>query len=121
MTITIRSDDLGRNENKSKSVSWKKYIREQFEDHDHLFERGLVNSLFAIQLVTYLEKAYQIEGWTMKTWKSTISNPSMPFAASLPVKRLASRSRSSRGMNKTVKCVIWDLDETVWERHSTRK
>jgi methoxymalonate biosynthesis acyl carrier protein len=38
-----------------------KYIRQQFEDHDHLFERGLVNSLFAIQLVTYLEKAYQIE------------------------------------------------------------
>lgn len=38
-----------------------KYIRQQFEDHDHLFERGLVNSLFAIQLVTHLEKAYQIE------------------------------------------------------------
>jgi acyl carrier protein len=38
-----------------------KYIRQSFEDHDHLFERGLVNSLFAMQLVTHLEKAYQIE------------------------------------------------------------
>ncbi|QKS46602.1 acyl carrier protein [Paenibacillus cellulosilyticus] len=38
-----------------------KYIRQQFEDQDHLFERGLVNSLFAMQLVTHLEKAYEIE------------------------------------------------------------
>jgi acyl carrier protein len=37
-----------------------KYIRRQFEDGDHLFEKGLVNSLFAMQLVTHLEKTYGI-------------------------------------------------------------
>lgn len=30
-------------------------------EDDHLFESGIVNSLFAVQLMTFLEKAFQIE------------------------------------------------------------
>lgn len=30
-------------------------------EDDHLFESGLVNSLFAVQLMTFLEKTFQIE------------------------------------------------------------
>ena len=31
------------------------------KDDDHLFETGLVNSLFAVQLMTFLEKTFTIE------------------------------------------------------------
>ena len=31
------------------------------QDDDHLFESGIVNSLFAIQLMTFLEKSFKIE------------------------------------------------------------
>ena len=30
-------------------------------EDDHLFETGVLNSLFAIQLMTFIEKAFQIE------------------------------------------------------------
>ena len=30
-------------------------------EDDHLFETGIVNSLFAVQLMTFLEKTFQIE------------------------------------------------------------
>jgi len=30
-------------------------------DDDHLFESGIVNSLFAVQLMTFLEKTFTIE------------------------------------------------------------
>ena len=30
-------------------------------DDDHLFESGIVNSLFAVQLMTFLEKTFNIE------------------------------------------------------------
>jgi methoxymalonate biosynthesis acyl carrier protein len=30
-------------------------------DDDNLFESGIVNSLFAVQLMTYLEKSFNIE------------------------------------------------------------
>ena len=31
------------------------------DDDDNLFESGIVNSLFAVQLITYLEKSFNIE------------------------------------------------------------
>ena len=31
------------------------------QDDDNLFESGIVNSLFAIQLMTFLEKSFKIE------------------------------------------------------------
>ena len=31
------------------------------DDDDHLFESGIVNSLFAVQLMTFLEKTFNIE------------------------------------------------------------
>ena len=31
------------------------------EEDDHLFESGIVNSLFAVQLMTFIEKTFQIE------------------------------------------------------------
>ena len=31
------------------------------DDDDNLFESGIVNSLFAVQLITYLEKSFSIE------------------------------------------------------------
>ncbi len=31
------------------------------KDDDHLFESGLVNSLFAVQLMTFIEKTFAIE------------------------------------------------------------
>lgn len=31
------------------------------KDDDHLFESGIVNSLFAIELMTFLEKTFAIE------------------------------------------------------------
>lgn len=34
---------------------------EQLDDDDDLFETGLVNSLFAVQLMTFLEKTFAIE------------------------------------------------------------
>lgn len=37
-----------------------KYIRKQYRDDDHLFELGLVNSLFAMQLVNFLEKTFEL-------------------------------------------------------------
>jgi methoxymalonate biosynthesis acyl carrier protein len=37
-----------------------KYIRCQLKDTDNIFELGLMNSLFAMQLVTFLEKHFQI-------------------------------------------------------------
>jgi methoxymalonate biosynthesis acyl carrier protein len=36
------------------------YIPDLAED-DNLFETGLVNSLFAVQLMTFVEKAFRIE------------------------------------------------------------
>jgi methoxymalonate biosynthesis acyl carrier protein len=30
-------------------------------EDDHLFETGIVNSLFAVQLMTFIEKTFQIE------------------------------------------------------------
>ena len=32
-----------------------------FSDEDNLFESGIVNSLFAVQLMTFLEKSFNIE------------------------------------------------------------
>ena len=32
-----------------------------FKDDDNLFESGIVNSLFAVQLMTYIEKKFGIE------------------------------------------------------------
>lgn len=32
-----------------------------FKDDDNLFESGIVNSLFAVQLMTYIEKMFGIE------------------------------------------------------------
>lgn len=34
---------------------------QNLKDDDNLFESGIVNSLFAIQLMTYLEKTFKIE------------------------------------------------------------
>ena len=31
------------------------------EDDDNLFESGIVNSLFAVQLMTFIEKSFNIE------------------------------------------------------------
>ena len=31
------------------------------QEDDHLFETGIFNSLFAVQLMTFIEKAFQIE------------------------------------------------------------
>ncbi len=31
------------------------------QEDDHLFEAGVLNSLFAVQLMTFIEKAFQIE------------------------------------------------------------
>jgi methoxymalonate biosynthesis acyl carrier protein len=33
----------------------------QLEDDDNLFESGIVNSLFAVQLMTFIEKTFSIE------------------------------------------------------------
>jgi methoxymalonate biosynthesis acyl carrier protein len=32
-----------------------------FDDDDNLFESGIVNSLFAVQLMTFIEKTFAIE------------------------------------------------------------
>jgi len=32
-----------------------------WDDDDNLFESGIVNSLFAVQLMTFIEKTFQIE------------------------------------------------------------
>jgi methoxymalonate biosynthesis acyl carrier protein len=34
---------------------------QNLDDDDNLFESGIVNSLFAVQLMTYLEKTFRIE------------------------------------------------------------
>jgi methoxymalonate biosynthesis acyl carrier protein len=31
------------------------------DEEDHLFESGIVNSLFAVQLMTFIEKTFRIE------------------------------------------------------------
>ena len=33
----------------------------QFGDDDNLFERGIVNSLFAVQLMTFVEKTFALD------------------------------------------------------------
>lgn len=33
----------------------------KFDDDDNLFERGIVNSLFAVQLMTFVEKTFALE------------------------------------------------------------
>ena len=33
----------------------------RFGDDDNLFERGIVNSLFAVQLMTFVEKAFALD------------------------------------------------------------
>ncbi len=33
----------------------------ELDDDDNLFESGIVNSLFAVQLMTFIEKTFQIE------------------------------------------------------------
>jgi methoxymalonate biosynthesis acyl carrier protein len=33
----------------------------RFDDDDNLFELGIVNSLFAVQLMTFIEKTYALE------------------------------------------------------------
>jgi len=33
----------------------------QLDDDDNLFESGIVNSLFAVQLMTFIEKTFSIE------------------------------------------------------------
>jgi methoxymalonate biosynthesis acyl carrier protein len=33
----------------------------ELNDHENLFETGIVNSLFAVQLMTFIEKAFGIE------------------------------------------------------------
>jgi methoxymalonate biosynthesis acyl carrier protein len=33
----------------------------ELNDDDNLFESGIVNSLFAVQLMTFIEKTFQIE------------------------------------------------------------
>ena len=33
----------------------------KLDDDDNLFESGIVNSLFAVQLMTYIEKTFSIE------------------------------------------------------------
>jgi len=33
----------------------------RFDDDDNLFELGIVNSLFAVQLMTFIEKTFSIE------------------------------------------------------------
>jgi methoxymalonate biosynthesis acyl carrier protein len=53
------------NENGIKQII-KKFILSsinitQFDDDDNLFESGIVNSLFAVQLMTFIEKAFAIE------------------------------------------------------------
>ncbi|HEY7657136.1 MAG TPA: phosphopantetheine-binding protein [Burkholderiales bacterium] len=32
-----------------------------FDDDDNLFEKGIVNSLFAVQLMTFIEKTFALE------------------------------------------------------------
>lgn len=34
---------------------------ENLDDSDNLFESGIVNSLFAVQLMTYVEKTFEVE------------------------------------------------------------
>lgn len=38
-----------------------KYINAELDDHDNFFERGYVNSLFAMQLVTFIENTFRIK------------------------------------------------------------
>jgi methoxymalonate biosynthesis acyl carrier protein len=33
----------------------------ELKDHENLFETGIVNSLFAVQLMTFIEKTFAIE------------------------------------------------------------
>lgn len=39
----------------------KKNSKKTFEDHDDLFKLGFVDSLFAFQLVLFLEKTFKIK------------------------------------------------------------
>jgi methoxymalonate biosynthesis acyl carrier protein len=34
---------------------------QDLDEEDHLFESGIVNSLFAVQLMTFIEKTFRIE------------------------------------------------------------
>jgi acyl carrier protein len=69
------------------STAWEQEIRERIKhfvlravnapnltDDDNLFESGIVNSLFAIQLLTFIEKTFAIEvgidDLDMKNFKS---------------------------------------------------
>jgi methoxymalonate biosynthesis acyl carrier protein len=56
--------------NRTEEIAVKESIRRfilssiaipHLKDDDDLFESGIVNSLFAVQLMTYVEKAFSIE------------------------------------------------------------
>lgn len=47
--------------NKIRSFLGKYFDESTVADEDNIFEIGLVNSLFAMQLVTFIEKEFEIE------------------------------------------------------------
>ena len=51
-----------RDQGKPLSVSYLSSINyHNLDDDDNLFESGIVNSLFAVQLMTFIEKTFAIE------------------------------------------------------------
>ncbi len=51
----------GRIKEKVKSFILSSINVVDFSEEDHLFESGIVNSLFAVQLMTFIEKTFRIE------------------------------------------------------------
>jgi acyl carrier protein len=70
MNIPTRSQEAGRAMSTDTAQDIKDTVRRfishsvnltELNDDDNLFESGIVNSLFAVQLMTFIEKAFGIE------------------------------------------------------------
>ena len=60
MTTTTTTDEIGIKETVRRFILSSISIA-NLDDDDNLFESGIVNSLFAVQLMTFLEKTFAIE------------------------------------------------------------
>ena len=56
----IKDDEKGIKETVKRFISSSITVA-RLGDDDNLFESGIVNSLFAVQLMTFIEKAFAIE------------------------------------------------------------
>lgn len=62
----------------------------RLQDHENLFEMGLVNSLFAVQLMTFIEKTF---GFEVETEDLDIDNfKSLNATTEFVIRKTASRA-----------------------------